>query len=147
MLENLRTAMEMVFLLRLGYFPSKNRREFDFFIIAREIRKSDLSLFFANGRGKLFYEIVREVTGQHLIETSTYQQQFWRFSFQQYFSSLIVNCPHCFQLVTFDWGRIVHGRHPPPTRGDLEKWKKKLQNGRLGKFWFVKGAAEGFFHV
>ena len=37
------------------------------------------------------------------------------------------------------------GTHPP-TRGDLEKCKK-LQKGGPGKFWFVKGGAEGFLHV
>ena len=35
---------------------------------------------------------------------------------------------------------------PPPTRGDLEK-SKKMQKEGPGKFWFVKGGAEGYFHI
>ena len=56
-------------LLRLSYFPSKNHGEFEFFMIRTSL------ILFANGRGKLLYEVVTEVTAQHLTEIlSTYQQ-------------------------------------------------------------------------
>ena len=35
----------------------------EFFIIAKEFSKSDFFLFFANGRRKVLYEVVAEVTG------------------------------------------------------------------------------------
>ena len=38
--------MEMVFPSRFSYFPSKNYRELDFFVMAREISKSDFLTIF-----------------------------------------------------------------------------------------------------
>ena len=58
--------MEIVFPLKFTYFPSKNRRKLEFFMIAKEISKSvnQTSLvFFANSRRKLLREVVTEVTG------------------------------------------------------------------------------------
>ena len=54
--------MEMVFPFRFSYLP-ENPQELEFFMIAREISKSDFFAFFANGSRKLLYVIVTEVTG------------------------------------------------------------------------------------
>ena len=71
MVENLRTALEawtwsffieMVFHLKLKLLSFKKRPGIEFFIMAREISKSDVYLFFANGSGKLLYETVTGVT-------------------------------------------------------------------------------------
>ena len=79
----------MVFLSKLSYFFSRNHRKFEFFKIARAISKSGFFAIFCKRQGKLLYEVV---TGKHLTEISTYQQHLPRLSFQQYFSSLVVNC-------------------------------------------------------
>ena len=51
-------------------------------------------LFFANCRVKLLYKGIAEVTAQHLSAVlAAYKQQFLNFSFQQYFSLLLVNLP------------------------------------------------------
>ena len=43
----------MVFPSRFNYFPSKNRREFEFFMIAREISKSDFLIYFCKRQRKI----------------------------------------------------------------------------------------------
>ena len=52
----------MVFHLKLKLLSFKKRPGIEFFIMAREISKSDVYLFFANGSGKLLYETVTGVT-------------------------------------------------------------------------------------